>query len=64
MVYLVTGGAGFIGTNYCLYFLNSKIHKDDTLVVVDKLSYASNNVIKELSNDKNIILLLIMLLKN
>ncbi len=55
MVYLVAGGAGFIGTNYCLYFLNSKIHKDDILVVVDKLSYASNNVIKELSNDKNII---------
>ena len=46
MVYLVAGGAGFIGTNYCLYFLNSIIHKDDILVVVDKLSYASSNVIK------------------
>ena len=54
MVYLVTGGAGFIGTNYCLYFLDIKFHKDDILVVVDKLSYASNDVIKEKANNKNL----------
>ena len=55
MTYLITGGAGFIGTNYCLYFLEQENHKDDVLVVVDKMSYASNQVIKSMSDGKKII---------
>ena len=55
MTYLITGGAGFIGTNYCLYFLEKETHKDDVLVVVDKMSYASNQVIKNMSNGTKII---------
>ena len=55
MTYLITGGAGFIGTNYCLYFLEKENHKDDVLVVVDKMSYASNQVIKSMSDGKKII---------
>lgn len=55
MIYLITGGAGFIGTNYCLYFLEKENHKDDVLVVIDKMSYASNQVIKSMSDGKKII---------
>ena len=55
MTYLITGGAGFIGTNYCLYFLKKETHKDDVLVVVDKMSYASNHVIKSMSDGKKVI---------
>lgn len=55
MTYLITGGAGFIGTNYCLYFLEKETHKDDVLVVIDKMSYASNQVIKSVSDGKKII---------
>ncbi len=55
MTYLITGGAGFIGTNYCLYFLEKESHKDDVLVVVDKMSYASNQVIKSMSDGTKII---------
>lgn len=51
MTYLITGGAGFIGTNYCLYFLNSPYHKHDLLVVVDKLTYASNDLVIKLSKE-------------
>ena len=51
MTYLITGGAGFIGANYCLYFLNSPYHKDDLLVVVDKLIYASNDLVIKLSKE-------------
>jgi dTDP-glucose 4,6-dehydratase len=35
---LVTGGAGFIGSNFVRYFLAE--HPDDSLVVLDKLTYA------------------------
>lgn len=55
MTYLITGGAGFIGTNYCLYFLEKETHKDDVLVVIDKMSYASNQVIKSMSDGTKII---------
>lgn len=38
---LVTGGAGFIGLNFC-QFLNSKFDSSVTITVLDNLSYASN----------------------
>jgi dTDP-glucose 4,6-dehydratase len=37
---LVTGGAGFIGTNFVHYWL--KAHPGDRLVVLDSLTYAGN----------------------
>ncbi len=38
--YLVTGGAGFIGSNFVLYMLNKY---DDVMIInVDKLTYAGN----------------------
>lgn len=37
---LVTGGAGFIGSNYVLYML--KKHNDVTIVNLDQLTYAGN----------------------
>lgn len=37
---LVTGGAGFIGSNFILYWL--KKYKDDHIVNLDKLTYAGN----------------------
>jgi dTDP-glucose 4,6-dehydratase len=36
---LVTGGAGFIGSNFVRYLLS---HSDDRVVVVDKLTYAGS----------------------
>lgn len=40
MKLLVTGGAGFIGSNFILYWL--KNHPDDHIVNFDKLTYAGN----------------------
>lgn len=40
MKLLVTGGAGFIGSNFILYWLKS--HTDDSIVNFDKLTYAGN----------------------
>ena len=37
---MVTGGAGFIGSNFINYWLSG--HKEDTIVNVDKLTYAAN----------------------
>jgi len=37
---LVTGGAGFIGSNFVRYWANS--HPEDTIVVYDALTYAGN----------------------
>jgi dTDP-glucose 4,6-dehydratase len=37
---LVTGGAGFIGSNFVHYFLAE--HPEDSVIVVDKLTYAGN----------------------
>ena len=39
-VLLVTGGAGFIGSNFINLFLRK--YKDFTLVNIDKLTYAGN----------------------
>jgi dTDP-glucose 4,6-dehydratase len=40
MKLLITGGAGFIGGNFVHYW--HKTHPEDTLVVLDKLTYAGN----------------------
>ncbi|MBI4975164.1 dTDP-glucose 4,6-dehydratase [Candidatus Peregrinibacteria bacterium] len=40
MKILITGGAGFIGTNYCYY--HSDKYPDDEIFVLDKLTYAGN----------------------
>lgn len=40
MKLLITGGAGFIGSNFILYWL--KRHPDDFIVNLDKLTYAGN----------------------
>lgn len=37
---LVTGGAGFIGSNFVFYELEK--HPEDTIICVDKLTYAGN----------------------
>ena len=37
---LVTGGAGFIGSNFARYVLNR--YPDDQITVLDKLTYAGN----------------------
>jgi dTDP-glucose 4,6-dehydratase len=39
---LVTGGAGFIGSAFVRRRLRSDEHPDDTIVVLDKLTYAGN----------------------
>lgn len=52
MKYLITGGAGFIGSNYLHYVVNK--YKEDTFVCLDALTYAGNyNNIKELENHEN-----------
>ena len=40
MTIIVTGGAGFIGSNFIFYQL--KHHSDDRIVCLDKLTYAGN----------------------
>lgn len=40
MKLLVTGGAGFIGSNFILYWL--KNHPQDSIINLDKLTYAGN----------------------
>lgn len=40
MKILVTGGAGFIGSNFIRYFLRT--YPESTVVNLDKLTYAGN----------------------
>ena len=48
---LITGAAGFIGSNYLHHFYNNK----DNFIIVDLLTYAGNiNNIKNLLEKKNI----------
>src|SRR3989304_4335614 len=52
MKLLVTGGAGFIGSNFILYWL--KNHPDDEIVNFDKLTYAGNlENLKEVESNPN-----------
>lgn len=52
MKLLVTGGAGFIGSNFILYWL--KNHSADQLVNFDKLTYAGNlENLKEVETNPN-----------
>jgi dTDP-glucose 4,6-dehydratase len=49
MKLLVTGGAGFIGSNFILYWL--KEHPEDQIINFDKLTYAGN--LENLSSIQN-----------
>ncbi len=52
MKFLVTGGAGFIGSNYMHYVVNK--YKEDYFVCLDALTYAGNyNNIKDLEEKDN-----------
>lgn len=52
MKFLITGGAGFIGSNYLHYVVNK--YPDDYFVCLDALTYAGNyNNIKQLENKNN-----------
>jgi len=52
MKYLVTGGAGFIGSNFLHYMVNN--YPEDEFVCLDALTYAGNyNNIKDLESKKN-----------
>ena len=49
--YLVTGGAGFIGSNFVLYML--KKYEDIRIINLDKLTYAGNlENLKSIENDE------------
>ncbi len=52
MKILVTGGAGFIGSNFIIYWM--KNHPDDFVVNFDALTYAGNlENLKEVQNNSN-----------
>lgn len=52
MKLLVTGGAGFIGSNFILYWI--KNHPEDHIVNLDKLTYAGNLAnLKSIENNPN-----------
>ena len=49
--YLVTGGAGFIGSNFVIYMLDK--YKDIKIINLDKLTYAGNlENLKSIENDE------------
>lgn len=52
MTLLITGGAGFIGSNFTKYWVNK--HPHDQVIVYDKLTYAGNqDNLKELFSNPN-----------
>ncbi len=52
MVLLVTGGAGFIGSNFIFYQL--KKHPEDRIICLDKLTYAGNlETLKDVKDNRN-----------
>ena len=48
---IVTGGAGFIGSNFIYYML--KKHPSDRIICVDKLTYAGNLETLEAAMEKH-----------
>jgi len=49
---LITGGSGFIGSNFIRYILET--HPDDAVINLDKLTYAGNpDNLKEIENNPN-----------
>lgn len=49
---LITGGAGFIGSNLIIYLINK--YKDYEIINIDSLTYASNlNYLSQISSSKN-----------
>ena len=51
---LITGGTGFIGSNFIRYFLNK--YSDCSIINLDKLTYAGNlENLKSVENDENYI---------
>ncbi len=52
MKFLITGGAGFIGSNFCHYVVNK--YPEDIFICLDALTYAGNfNNIKSLTDKPN-----------
>ena len=52
MTIIVTGGAGFIGSNYTFYLLAA--HPEDRIICLDKLTYAGNlSTLKNVMNSPN-----------
>ena len=52
MKWLVTGGAGFIGSNFVFYMLDK--YPQDQIVCLDKLTYAGNlENLKDIENRDN-----------
>ncbi|MCY9031132.1 GDP-mannose 4,6-dehydratase, partial [Bacillus inaquosorum] len=50
--YLVTGGAGFIGSNFILYMMDK--YQDITIINIDDLTYAGNlDNLKKVENKSN-----------
>ena len=60
---IVTGGAGFIGSNFVHYVYNN--HPDVHVTVLDKLTYAGNRAnIEEILGDRVELVLVILLTLN
>ncbi len=52
MTVIVTGGAGFIGSNFIFHYLSS--HTDDKIICLDKLTYAGNiTTLKPVMHNEN-----------
>ena len=52
MTLIVTGGAGFIGSNFIFYYL--KKHPEDRVICLDKLTYAGNlSTLAPIMNEPN-----------
>ena len=52
MTIIVTGGAGFIGSNFIFYMLRE--HPEDRIICLDKLTYAGNlSTLKSVMDNPN-----------